>query len=135
MTETCRFCKLARKEDSMSLIYEDDKVMAFLDNRPLSEGHTLVAPKKHYEYIYDVPDDEVGYLFQTVKKVAIAVKKSMKADGITIAQNNGRASGQIIFHVHVHIIPRYEGRPPSRPYEVADKQDLDEVAKRIRYAL
>lgn len=135
MTENCRFCRLARREEPMSLVYEDEKVMAFLDNRPLTEGHTLVTPKKHYEYIYDMPDDEVGYLFQTVKKIAVAVKKATKAEGITISQNNGRASGQIIFHVHVHVIPRYEGLPPTRPYGLADKYELDEVARRIRHAL
>jgi histidine triad (HIT) family protein len=135
--ETCKFCKIARKELPASSIYEDERTLAFLDTRPMSEGHTLVIPKKHYETIFDVPDEELGYLFKIVKKVASAVKKGVNAEGITIGQHNGRAAGQAVFHLHVHVIPRYEGQRLLRREEAltlleADREELDKVARKIK---
>lgn len=95
----CEFCKIVRNEVPASRIYEDERVMAFLDIRPLNEGHTLVLPKKHYETIYNVPDEEIGHLFKIVRRVATAVKKAVNAEGITISQHNERAAGQDIFHL------------------------------------
>jgi histidine triad (HIT) family protein len=135
--ETCEFCKIATKELPASYIYEDERTMAFLDIRPLSEGHTLVMPKKHYETIFDVPDEEIAYLFKIVKKVASAVKKAVNAEGITISQHNGRAAGQAVFHVPVHVIPRYEGQRMLRREEAlalseSGREELDRVARKIR---
>jgi histidine triad (HIT) family protein len=108
--------------------------MAFLDMMPLNEGHTLVIPKKHYAYIYEIPDDAAAYLFRVVKRVVCAVKKGVNAGGITISQHNEKAAGQDVFHVHFHIIPRYEGQKLPRPDDVpeASRQELDKVAGRIR---
>ena len=75
MTNPCVFCRIANECSPVSSVYEDDYVMAFLDNRPVSDGHTLVIPKKHFETIYDVPDEEIAHLFKIVKKVAVAIKK------------------------------------------------------------
>jgi histidine triad (HIT) family protein len=135
--ENCRFCKIARKELPASRIYEDERVMAFLDIRPLSEGHSLVIPKKHYETIYDAPDEEIGRLFRVVKKVALAVKKSVNAEGITISQHNGTAAGQAVLHLHVHVIPRYQKqklprREKALALPVASGEKLDEVARKIK---
>lgn len=105
MVEGCVFCQIIRKEAPASIVYEDDRVIAFLSNRPVNEGHTLVVPKKHYENFYEVPDEEVGYIYQKAKHMAIAVRDAMKAEGIRIVQNNGSAAGQVIFHFHVHVIP------------------------------
>jgi histidine triad (HIT) family protein len=88
-----------------SVVYEDEQVIAFLSNRPVNEGHTLVLPKKHYETIYEISEDEVAYLFRIVKRVAHAVNDATGAEGIRVVQNNGWAAGQVIFHLHVHIIP------------------------------
>ena len=110
MVEDCVFCKIVRKESFAYLVYEDEKVLAFLDNRPVSEGHTLVIPRAHYENLYTVPDDEVAYLFGIVKKVVLAVKAAVKADGIRIVQSNGSAAGQVVFHTHVHIISSYKNQ-------------------------
>ena len=101
----CIFCQIIRKEAPASIVYEDEQVVAFLSNRPVNEGHTLVVPKKHYENIYDIPEEEAAYLFKIVKRVAHAVKDATGAEGIRIVQNNGEAAGQVIFHLHVHIIP------------------------------
>jgi len=132
--QSCEFCKLARKEDEASVVFEDERTMAFLDIRPVNDGHTLVIPKAHYENIYEIPDDELAYLYKVVKKVAGAAKKAVKAEGISITQHNGRAALQRVFHLHVHIIPRYEGQGFPRPDELslAKREKLEETATKIR---
>ncbi len=131
---SCEFCRLARKEDEASIVFEDEKTLAFLDIRPVNDGHTLVIPKNHYENIYEIPDDEVADIYKVVKRVASAIRKGVKPDGISVAQHNGRAAMQRIFHLHVHVIPRYEGQRFPRPDElsVANREKLEEVAKEIR---
>ena len=132
MTEHCVFCRLAKKEAPASYIYEDKEVAAFLDMNPINEGHTLVIPKNHYENIYEIPEEKVAHLFRIVKKIAHAVKKGVNAEGISIIQNNEKAAGQIVFHLHVHIVPRY-GKPKScRPREICESSKLDNVAAKIR---
>lgn len=126
------FCRIARKEEHASFVYEDKDVVAFLDLRPVNEGHTLVVPRKHYENIFEVPDEEVANLFKIVKKLAYGVSKSEKAEGISIVQNNGEAAHQIVFHFHVHIIPRYEGQDSLRPRGTVEQSELDRVAAKIR---
>lgn len=132
MVKECIFCSIAGHEVPASLVYEDKRAIAFLDARPVNAGHTLVITRNHYENIYEVPDEELAYLFKIVKKVANAVKKSEKADGISIFQNNGKAAHQVVFHFHVHIIPRYEGQNSQRKREIAEQSELEKVAARIR---
>jgi len=129
------FCRIARGGEQASHIYEDREVMAFLDTRPINEGHTLVMSKKHYENIFEIPDEELANLFKVVKKVAAAIMKSEKAEGIRIVQNNGSAAHQIIFHFHVHIIPEYEGRESHRLRETLEQSELERVAAKIRKLL
>jgi histidine triad (HIT) family protein len=105
MSENCIFCQIISKKSPAFIIYEDDSVLAFMTNRPVNEGHTLIVPKKHYENIYEIPEDENAYLYKVVKRVAVAVRDSMAAEGIRLVQNNGLAAGQVIFHYHVHVIP------------------------------
>jgi histidine triad (HIT) family protein len=130
--EDCVFCKIARGGEQASHIYEDRDVMAFLDTRPINEGHTLVISKKHYENIFEIPDEELANLFKIVKKIAAAIMKSEKAEGIRIVQNNGSAANQIIFHFHVHIIPEYEGQESHRSRETPGQNELERVAAKIR---
>ncbi|HEX7483447.1 MAG TPA: HIT family protein, partial [Candidatus Bathyarchaeia archaeon] len=101
----CVFCQIIRNQLPASVVYEDEKVIAFLSNRPVNEGHTLVLPKKHYENIYEISEDEVAYTFRVVKRVAHAVRDACDSEGIRVVQNNGWAAGQVIFHLHVHVIP------------------------------
>jgi histidine triad (HIT) family protein len=131
---SCVFCKIARKQAPASYVYEDENVLAFLDIRPLNEGHTLVIPKEHYVTIFEVPEELVAHLHRIVKRVALAVRESTKADGISIIQQNGKAAGQEIFHLHVHVIPRYEGQKLPRFGEIseADREKLDQVAANLR---
>ncbi len=105
MSEDCVFCRIIAKQAPASIVYEDDSVIVFLSNRPVNEGHALVVPKKHYEDIYELPGDDLAYLYRVVKRVAVAVRDSMAAEGIRVVQNNGWAAGQVIFHYHVHVIP------------------------------
>jgi len=133
--DTCTFCKLVKKEESINLIYEDEYVIAFLDINPISEGHTLVIPKKHIETIFDISDEEITILFKIVKRVAIAVKKGINAEGIVITQRNGIAAGQRVPHLHVHIIPRFREqmfRQIERIHGLSE-EELDNVAKKISH--
>ena len=117
-----------------SLVYEDENVMAFLDIRPLNEGHTLIIPNAHYRSIFEIPQELLAYLHGITKRVAFAVKKATNADGISIIQQNGKAAGQDIFHLHVHVIPRYEGQklPSFSAIAEADREKLSQTAAKIR---
>ena len=130
--EDCLFCKIARGGEKANRIYEDKDVIAILDARPVNEGHTLVISKKHYENIFEIPDEELAGLFKVVKKVAVAIMKSEKAEGIRVVQNNGSAAHQIIFHLHVHVIPEYEGQESHRFRETPSQSELERVATKIR---
>jgi len=132
MPETCTFCKIARKEAPVNPVYEDDKVIAFLSIQPINVGHTLVVPKKHYENIYEIPEEEVAHLYKIVKKMANAVKNAVSAEGIRIVQNNGEAAGQVIFHLHVHVIPMYAQHSFLHQHKIRGVNALEKDAKRIR---
>jgi histidine triad (HIT) family protein len=116
-------------------VYEDDLVLAFMDIQPISKGHVLVIPKKHYSNIYETPENEISYLFQIVKKLSLAIKSGLSADGISIVQNNGEVAGQVVFHLHVHIIPRYANIARKKGRWKMTKNQLDELARKIHQAL
>jgi histidine triad (HIT) family protein len=132
MTESCTFCQIARGEAPANIIYEDEKAMAFLSNRPVNAGHTLVISKKHYENVFEIPEKEMMHIFKIVKKVAHAVKTAENAEGVKIVQNNGEAAGQVIFHFHVHVIPMYKTLPPLHRREIREAGELESGAKRIK---
>jgi histidine triad (HIT) family protein len=134
---SCIFCRIAQKQVPASIVYEDEKVMAFLDIKPLNEGHTLVIPKEHYENIFDIPRELIEYVHGVTKRIALAVEETTKADGISIIQQNGEAAGQEIFHLHVHVIPRYEGQklPSFSELAEANREQLSQTAAKIRQHL
>ncbi len=103
----CIFCKIMKKEIPCAKVYEDDKILAFLDIEPVNEGHTLVIPKRHHTDLFELPEEILAHSLAVIKKIAIAVKKAVNADGINIGMNNGVAAGQAVFHAHFHIIPRF----------------------------
>jgi histidine triad (HIT) family protein len=137
----CIFCQIIQKQLPASVVYEDEQVVAFLSNRPVNEGHTLVVPKKHYANIYEISEDETAYLFKIVKQVALAVRESVDAEGIRIVQNNGKAAGQVVFHLHVHVIPMkpQEGFSHGKAYRSpSNSRNVDELemdAQKIRIFL
>lgn len=126
----CIFCRIIRGEAPASVVHEDDDVIAFMDIRPVNPGHTLVVPKRHYAYIWELPDAEVGKLFVTARRIAAAAKEALGADGVRIVQLNGRSAGQEVMHLHVHVIPYYTGRTPQR--RSASSEELERTAEKIR---
>ena len=135
--EFCIFCKIVRKQAPSSIVYEDEVVMVFLDIRPLNMGHTLVIPKAHYVDIFDIPQNLLSQIHKIPKQVSFAVKKATSADGISIIQQNGKAAGQDIFHIHVHVVPRFEGQklPRFSDLKEVERAKLDEMAKKIKQNL
>ncbi len=108
MTETV-FSKIITREITADIVYEDEAVLAFLDINPVNFGHTLVIPKKYYKNIFDMPREEFSYLMGIVHMLAPVIKKAVEAGGIHIGMNNEAPAGQVVFHAHVHIVPRSEG--------------------------
>ena len=135
--ESCIFCKIVRKQAPASIIYEDETVIVFLDIRPLNIGHTLVIPKKHYVDIFDIPENQLSQVHKVAKQVSVAVKKATKADGISIIQQNGKAAAQDIFHLHVHVVPRFEGQklPSFSALREVERGKLEVMAKKIKQEL
>lgn len=103
------FAKILRGEIPCHKVYEDDVVLAFMDVFPQSPGHTLVVPKEAARNLFDLSDEAYAALAPRVKKVAAAVRAAFDPDGVTVVQFNGSAAGQSVFHLHVHVIPRYAG--------------------------
>ena len=135
--ENCIFCKIVQRQAPSSVLYEDATVMVFLDIRPLNMGHTLVIPKTHYVDIFDIPDKVLSRMQTVSKQMALAIKKATNADGISIIQQNGKAAGQDIFHIHVHVVPRFEGQklPPFSELKEVERAKLDALAKKIKQQL
>lgn len=106
--DDCIFCKIVKGEIPCYKIYEDDKVISFLDIKPLSKGHALVLCKQHYENIFDIPLDTYEYMSGIVKKISMKLKEQYNPDGILINQNNGKRAGQEVPHMHIHIKPIYK---------------------------
>lgn len=105
----CIFCKIANGELPCEKIYEDDKVIAFLDINPVNQGHTLLITKEHHENFLSLPDDLMNHVFKKAKLIALAVKQGTDSEGFNLGINNGTAAGQVILHCHLHIIPRKAG--------------------------
>ena len=139
MKEDCLFCKIVSGKIPAYKVYEDELVFAFLDIYPASEGHTLVAPKKHFSKFADMNSEDVTSLFEAARKITAAVEKASLADGSNIGINNGEAAGQEIPHVHVHVIPRRKGDGgtgiKSIVWTEPDTTNLEAVANKIRRAL
>lgn len=103
----CIFCRIITGELPCEKVYEDEHTLAFLDITPVNPGHTLVIPKMHYADMLTTPDEVLLRLMIVVKKVGQALTHGLGADGCNIGVNNGAASGQVVFHTHVHVMPRF----------------------------
>lgn len=133
MEEDCVFCKIIEGEIPSYKVYEDDKTVAFLDAEPVSKGHTLVIPKEHVENIHDAEGME--YMWDSIVKVANAVKEAFDAKGINIDQNNGAVAGQEVFHMHFHVTPRYTGDEIELEYDREELENPEEISGRIKSEL
>jgi histidine triad (HIT) family protein len=141
MNTACPFCNIASGKLHASIVHEDATTIALMDANPANTGHTLVVPKEHYENIYEIPEKTLSEVAATVKKVSVAVKKTVGSGGISVLQLNGRAAGQSVMHFHVHVIPRFRGDTISRAIgamvehhgrKKPDRRELDETAQKIR---
>jgi len=130
------FAKILRGEIPSHRVYEDDEVVAFMDVMPQGTGHTLVVPKAPSRNLLDADPATLGPLFAAVQKIARAAKTAFAADGVTIMQFNEPASGQTVYHLHVHVLPRFDG-VPLKPHtgEMEKPEVLAANADRIRSAL
>lgn len=136
MTEDTVFAKIIRREIPAHIVYEDAATLAFLDAKPVAPGHTLVIPKKSVRNIFDVDDDTLAAVMRTVRKIAPAVRDAVGAHGVHINSNHEAAAGQIVFHLHFHIIPRHDRKEFSfwKQTEAAP-EDAVSVAQKIRQAI
>ena len=103
----CIFCKIVKGEIPCHKVYEDDSTLAFLDVKPHAKGHTVVIPKKHGEFVTDFSDEEFSYVVIKVKKIMEKLKQKLQPDGFNVGWNNGSAAGQVVPHLHIHIMPRW----------------------------
>jgi len=129
----CIFCDIISGKCPCYEIYHDSNIIAILDKYPIDKGHSLVITKKPYEKLTDMSNQEVAELFSKIPKIANAIIKATNADAFSIAQNNGKAAKQIIPHVHVHIIPRYNDTGTLwLKRKILKDNELDELAQKIR---
>ncbi|MFP1633985.1 HIT family protein [Zhengella sp. ZM62] len=130
------FARILRGEIPSHKLYEDDETFAFMDIMPRGDGHCLVIPKRPARNILDVDPDSYAAVGRTVQKLARAVVKAFGADGVTIQQFNEPAGGQVVFHLHVHVIPRFDG-VKLKPHtgDMEDQGVLASNAEKIRAAL
>lgn len=126
--ENCIFCKIANGDIPAATIYEDEEFRVILDLGPASKGHALILPKNHFKDICEADAETAGKLFPLAAKIGTAMKKGLGADGFNVVQNNGSCAGQTVFHLHVHVIPRYEGAPEIVTW-TPGKAEADELAK------
>lgn len=130
------FAKILRGDLPAYKVYEDEKALAFLDIMPRSPGHTLVLPKNSARNLFDIAPSDLAHVHQIAQKIAKAAMKAFDAEGITIQQFNEKAGGQVVFHLHVHVIPRKEGVTMKPPASEKEKPEvLAEHAEKLKAAL
>ncbi|CAD7770365.1 Protein hit [Candidatus Methanoperedenaceae archaeon GB50] len=131
----CIFCKIIQGEIPATKVYEDEKVLAFMDINPLNDGHTLIVPKRHAETIFEIDPQDLIATMKVAQKLAIAIKKALDSDGMIVVQLNNKAAGQMVPHLHIHLIPRWEndglqiGKWEMKP---GDMEKIKDIAEKIK---
>ena len=136
--ENCIFCKLANGDIPTRKIYEDDQFSVIMDASPATKGHALILPKDHYANIYEIPGLSVAAAMVLAKKLATKMTDALHCDGFNILQNNGEAAGQTVFHLHVHLIPRYKGQDTGMlewAHQEFSDEDMDALCEQLSEAL
>lgn len=135
--EDCIFCKIAAGIIPSACVYEDDDFRAILDIAPAAKGHVLLLPKKHCANLFEIDDVTASKALSVASKIAKAQKTAFNADGINLLQNNGEAAGQSVFHLHIHLIPRYDNDNVTIPWEHLSyaEGEAEEYAAKIRACL
>lgn len=139
VTETldCIFCEIISGKIKSNKVYQDKWTTAFLDINPRNPGHTLVVTNNHHETIMDLPEEEAARLFETVRKVSIGIVKGTTADGVSISQSSGASAGQLVKHIHFHVIPRFSNEDPVSlegilPVKKISDAEKDKIVKKIK---
>ena len=138
MNPDCIFCKIVAGALPACKVYEDAHTLAFMDLGPIVKGHTLVIPKRHYDPLMQTPAAVLHQLISVVQQVAAAQVRGLNADGVNIIQSNGKAAGQVVPHLHFHVIPRFRQDGHSwnwRPQAYADPREMQQLAESIRQAV
>jgi len=133
----CVFCRIVAKEIPATLVHEDEHTLAFMDIGQVNPGHVLVAVKKHAENIYALEDAQAAAVFRAAAKVARAIRGAFEPQGLSVYQANGAAAGQTVLHLHVHLVPRYEGDGMALIWPVKNppREKLVEYAGKIKAKL
>jgi histidine triad (HIT) family protein len=132
--EDCIFCKIVAGEIPAQRVDEDDHTIAFMDLNPWTRGHALVIPREHSRNLYEAGDDDLAHTARAAKRLAIRMRDRLGCDGVNLINSCEPAAWQTVFHLHVHVIPRYDDDPlqlPTRPQE-ADPDELAKVAGELR---
>jgi histidine triad (HIT) family protein len=137
MSETCIFCKIIRGEIPADIVEETAHTLTILDRFPAARGHALVLLKKHREFLSDCTAVETAHVADAVRRAAAGIRKAMVTDAMNVVNNNGKIAGQVIPHVHFHIVPRYPGDGLKMEFKQSEVSDAEraEVATAIRNAL
>ena len=135
--DDCIFCKLSNGDIPTNALYEDDVVKVIFDLNPASKGHVLILPKNHYKDICEADEEVMAKILPLAAKLGKSMKSQLGASGFNVVQNNGTSAGQTVFHLHVHVIPRYEGGPdmvnwvPGKP----EQEELVQTAETLKAGL
>ena len=138
MPDDCVFCRIVDRQAEASIVYEHDHVLAFLDHDPINAGHTLIIPKRHAAQLADLDATAAAAMFPAARSVAAALRRSgLRCDGVTLHLADGAPAGQEVFHLHLHVIPRWRNdgvrlRPPGRPAYRPPRSELDAIAHGLR---
>jgi histidine triad (HIT) family protein len=133
----CVFCRIVAKEIPATVVHEDEHTLAFMDIGQVNPGHVLVAVKKHAEDIFALDEAQAAAVFRSAAKVARAIRGAFEPQGLSVYQANGAAAGQTVLHLHIHLVPRYEGDGMALTWPVKNppREKLTEYAEKIRAKL
>jgi histidine triad (HIT) family protein len=135
----CIFCRIVKGELPCFKVYEDEKVLAFEDINPISEGHTLIIPKRHAENLWEISAADLAAIHLVSQKVVHALREVLKPTGIAVLQLNGQGAKQVVLHYHLHLVPRIPGAPPlpitNWDLRPGNSEALRETAKKIENAI
>lgn len=134
----CVFCQIVAGKREAAVVWQDDVCMAFASIQPIQPGHLLLVPRQHVENLYGLPDDVGAHLLPVASRIGRAMKTSLRADGLSLRQNNEKAGDQTVFHFHIHLIPRWEGKEVFKTLvdpPLATAEQLESAVAPIRKAL
>jgi len=130
----CLFCRIVAGDVPTQRVYDDERTVAFMDINPTSPGHVLVVPRAHAADLFDISADDLAACLTTAQQIAGWQRSRLKADGVNLLQSTGRAASQVIFHFHLHVIPRYEGDGVVNPLQrgPGDREEIAAAAADLR---